>query len=112
MLKKLLLPVVLALALAGYPAPSHATCVKEGTIIGVGVVDPDGSILVHFVVLRTSALSDHSWFAQTSVHDFVNAAIGFMMGQKQVRLFGDAASCPTSGASRFMGFITVNIATL
>ena len=110
MLKKLLLPVVLTLALAGYPAPSHAVCIKAGTIIGVFVDDADGSQL-HEVRLRTNALSDHVWFAFTTDHDFINALIGFTMGQKQVRLTGDAASCPVSGASRFMGNLTNTIVT-
>ena len=105
MLKKLLLPVVLALALAGYPAPSHASCVKRGTIIEISVDDADGS-QQHFVRLRTNALSDHQWLALTTDHDLINAAIGFMMGQKPVALFGDAASCPVSGSSRFMGELT------
>lgn len=109
MLKKLLLPVVLALALAGYPAPSHALCVKIGTIISVDVGE-EGQF--HTVRLRTGALSDHYWFAVTPDHDFINALIGFMMGQKQVDLAGDAASCPTSGSARFMGTITPPIFTL
>ncbi len=108
MLKKLLLPVVLALALAGYPAPSHADCIKTGTIIQIVVDDADGN-QVHSVNLRTGALDDHFWFAQTSDHDFVNALIGFMIGQKQVRLQGNVASCATSGDERNIGILNGTI---
>ena len=105
MLKKLLLPVVLALALAGYPAPSHALCVKIGTIIGVTVDDADFG-QTHTIRLRTSALADRFWFTVTDDNDLVNGAISFMVGQKQVRLQGNKESCPTSASSDsafFMG---------
>ena len=104
MLKKLLLPVVLALAVAGYPAPSHASCTQVGTIVFISV-DAGAGSPVHQIQLKTGALSDVHWAANTIDDDTINAAIGFMMGQKQVRLNGDAASCPTSSNFRLMGNI-------
>lgn len=110
MQKKLLLPVVLALALAGYPLPSHAICTKVGSIIAMSVDDADGS-QNHRVLIRTHALADHYLFVDTSDNDFINAAIGFMTGQKQVEFTGDRASCPTVGEARDMGNMTSFIVT-
>ncbi len=81
---------------------AQATCVvSSGQIVRVSVSPGSSS---SYVYIRPDSLSTYYYQGTTTDQKMTNAAVAAV--DKQVYIYGDASSCPTTGTSRYMGQIS------
>ncbi len=83
-----------ALGIALYPSESKAYCEVGGSVISVELVDAfDGT--PHIVRLKTGALTDFYYEAETDDENVISGATAALTSQAQVTLVTDDFSCPS-----------------
>jgi hypothetical protein len=97
----LVIGTVLIATLSLLPTSAHANCTQVGSIVSI-FAQPD--IALSSIFLRNSGQSStFVWVAFTSDDKMLAAALSALQGQTRVAMTGNAASCPTTGATRQMG---------
>ncbi len=97
-----------ALGIVLYPSESLAQCEIGGSVISVELVDAANGT-PHIVRLKTGALSDFYYEAETDDNNVISGAMAALTSQAQVTLVTDDFACPSvsSVGPQALGRITL-----
>jgi len=84
---------------------ADATCSKEGYIIRVST-NPGSS--VSYIYFRTSGLSNVYFYGTTSDSKLIDAALNALTSRAYVLIYGNIASCPSSGSVGTVTYLAVS----
>ncbi len=102
-MNRIFLALVAAVMLGGTSTAATASCIINGTVTAVTVVDDSAGPTIHIISARKGALSGDVYEFDTTDQGLVEIAVTAMTAQMQAQLEGDAAVCSGSGQFLYAG---------